>query len=163
MKNKFIAALLAMAFGGFGIHKIYLGKIMQAILHFIVFPFGWAVAVFEAFGYLLMSTHEFDARFNMRKEDAKLRVNRRKLEEKRIEVETKRLERQALLEEEEFKQRIEESKRQAALRKQQRRPLTSKMADEIAAWDELRQKGIISAIEFEQKKEQIILNNDNDK
>ncbi|MCH2042685.1 MAG: TM2 domain-containing protein [Saprospiraceae bacterium] len=160
MKNRFIAAILGFMVGFLGIHKFYLGRTFQGFLHLITGPIGWAIAVIEAFGYLRMGSDEFDIRYNFSAVDKKNWQDKRKLEQKRLELETRRLERQELLEEELFRQELEEAKRNAELKRKQQRPINAKMADNIAAWDELRRKGIISDQEFELKKEQIILGRD---
>lgn len=66
MKNKYVAALLAFFFGGFGLHKFYLGQTGWGVLYLVFF---WTVIpTFAAFieGILLLTTSEekFDRRFN---------------------------------------------------------------------------------------------------
>lgn len=65
-KNKIVAALLAIFFGGLGIHKFYLGKIGMGILYIV---FCWTcipsiIAFIEFFQYLLWSEEKFDAKYN---------------------------------------------------------------------------------------------------
>jgi TM2 domain-containing membrane protein YozV len=62
------AALLAFFFGGFGIHKFYLG---QPGMGFLYLVFCWTfipfiAGYFEAVGYLLMSDRAFDLKYNAR-------------------------------------------------------------------------------------------------
>lgn len=64
-KDRIIAAILAIALGGFGLHKLYLRKISW-LLYLI---FSWTfipalVGVIEGIWYLLMSDEEFDSKYN---------------------------------------------------------------------------------------------------
>ncbi len=66
MKNKVVAALLALFFGGMGVHKFYLGENFAGIIYLIFF---WTfipaiIAFFEFLGLLLMSDQAFDAKYN---------------------------------------------------------------------------------------------------
>ncbi len=66
MKNKLIAALLALFLGGIGIHKFYLGKGGQGILYLL---FCWTfipgiIAFIECIIYLTMSEEKFNQKFN---------------------------------------------------------------------------------------------------
>jgi TM2 domain-containing membrane protein YozV/RNA polymerase subunit RPABC4/transcription elongation factor Spt4 len=64
-KSKFIAAILAIFLGGFGVHKLYLGQPGRAILFFI---FSWTlipaiIAFIQGIAYLLMSEQKFARKF----------------------------------------------------------------------------------------------------
>ncbi|MEA5535907.1 NINE protein [Crocosphaera sp. XPORK-15E] len=66
MKNRLVAALLALFLGYVGIHKFYLGENLAGILYLI---FSWTlipglIAFFEFLGLVLMSDQSFDAKFN---------------------------------------------------------------------------------------------------
>lgn len=56
------AGLLAIFFGGFGIHKFYLGKVFQGILHFVfsftLIPF--VIGIMEGLKYLQATDQEFN-------------------------------------------------------------------------------------------------------
>jgi TM2 domain-containing membrane protein YozV len=72
VKFKFIAFLWALLLGWAGVHKFYLGQIVQGILYLILlFIFGWMGALLmwvasirEGIGYLLMSDDEFNRQYN---------------------------------------------------------------------------------------------------
>lgn len=66
MKNKIVAALLALFFGWIGIHKFYLGENFAGLIYLI---FSWTfipgiIAFFECIGLLLMSDQVFNAKYN---------------------------------------------------------------------------------------------------
>ncbi len=66
MKNKIVAALLALFLGGIGVHKFYLGQSGAGIVYLL---FCWTgiptiIALFEVLVLLLMSDQHFDAKFN---------------------------------------------------------------------------------------------------
>lgn len=64
-RNRVVAAILALVFGGFGIHKFYLGKIGQGILYlvfcwtFIPTVVGWI----EGIIYLTQTDQDFAAEY----------------------------------------------------------------------------------------------------
>ena len=65
-KNKWIAAVLAITLGGFGVHKFYLGQKGWGIVYLL---FCWTfipqlVAILEFVMLLLVDEDEFNARFN---------------------------------------------------------------------------------------------------
>ena len=65
-KNKLVAALLALFFGGFGIHKFYLGQGAWGLIYLLFF---WTfipaiLGLIECIGYLLMSQESFDRKYN---------------------------------------------------------------------------------------------------
>ncbi len=65
-RNRLTAALLAIFFGGIGIHKFYLGKATWGLVYFV---FSWtflpAIAGFlEGIMYLLMSNQEFEKKYS---------------------------------------------------------------------------------------------------
>ncbi len=66
MKDKTIAALLALFLGSFGIHKFYLGKYWSGLLYFI---FSWTfiptiLGWISGVSYLLTSEESFDRKYN---------------------------------------------------------------------------------------------------
>jgi TM2 domain-containing membrane protein YozV len=66
MKEKTVAALLALFLGGFGIHCFYLGKTAKGIIYLIFF---WTfipaiIAFFEAIIYFTMDQEIFDIKYN---------------------------------------------------------------------------------------------------
>lgn len=68
LKNKIVAAILAIFFGSFGIHKFYLGKIGQGLLYLV---FCWTgipglLGIIEGIIYLLTSEHSFALKYGAR-------------------------------------------------------------------------------------------------
>jgi TM2 domain-containing membrane protein YozV len=66
MKNKTIAAILAIFLGGLGIHKFYLGRYLLGILYLLL---SWTgipsiIAFFEGLHYFFMSDLAFDIEYN---------------------------------------------------------------------------------------------------
>jgi TM2 domain-containing membrane protein YozV len=74
MKNKLVAALLAIFLGGLGIHDFYLGRNTKGIIFLLCGTLGWILflppvivsiwAFVEGIMFLVMSDAEFDATFN---------------------------------------------------------------------------------------------------
>lgn len=67
-KSRVTAALLAICGGSLGAHKFYLGQPLVGLVHFVMF---WTLlpaiaGVFEGLGYLLMTDHAFDLKYNAR-------------------------------------------------------------------------------------------------
>lgn len=73
-KNKFIAALLALFGGVFGLHRFYLGDVKTGIMFFMVFiltvgmrlPISLFLAIMDFFKIMSMGQSEFDRRYNKR-------------------------------------------------------------------------------------------------
>jgi len=66
MKNKTVAALLAIFLGGIGIHKFYLGHIGWGILY-IAFCWTWIPAIagaLEGVLFFIMSEEAFNKEYN---------------------------------------------------------------------------------------------------
>ncbi|MGO1372560.1 MAG: TM2 domain-containing protein [Senegalia sp. (in: firmicutes)] len=66
MKNKFVAALLAIFLGGFGIHKFYLGRTGQGIFMLL---FAWTgipeiIGIIQGVLMLVMTQRDFDRKYN---------------------------------------------------------------------------------------------------
>lgn len=66
MRNKVIAALLALILGSFGLHKFYLGRIVWGIIYLLFF---WTfiptfISVIEGIVYLSMSEKNFNKKYN---------------------------------------------------------------------------------------------------
>lgn len=67
MKNRMVAALIAIFIGAFGIHKFYLGQNLAGIIYLL---FCWTyipgiIAFFEGLGLLFMSDEAFNAKYNV--------------------------------------------------------------------------------------------------
>lgn len=154
MKNKYVAAILAFFVGSFGVHKFYLGKPFQGVLHIVFF---WTfissiVAFVEAIIYLTMSDDDFDARYNMSSEGRLLKKEQISLEREKVKIERLRLERQRLLEENELKGKSGKQGTQKIPVKK----ITGEQADELAAWHDLLEKGIIDEDAYENKRKIIL-------
>ncbi len=66
MKNKVVAAVLALAVGWIGVHKFYLGQSGMGIIYLL---FSWTgipavIAFFECIFLLVMEDRVFDAKYN---------------------------------------------------------------------------------------------------
>jgi TM2 domain-containing membrane protein YozV len=66
MRNKSTAGILALFFGGVGIHKFYLGRGLQGLAYFL---FCWTfipavVALIDAIVLFTMSDADFDRKYN---------------------------------------------------------------------------------------------------
>lgn len=66
MKNKTVAAVLAIFVGGLGVHKFYLGRTFQGIVYLL---FCWTcipaiVALIEGILFLMSSESEFNQKYN---------------------------------------------------------------------------------------------------
>ena len=73
MKNKFVAALLGIFGGAFGLHKFYLGDGGAGIFYIFltmmtgrVFPVAMILGLIDGMRYLMMPPEEFDRKFNKR-------------------------------------------------------------------------------------------------
>lgn len=66
MKNKYIAALLAIFLGLFGIHKFYLGQKTAGIIYLIFFWTGIPeiLGIIEGIIYLFTSEENFNKKYN---------------------------------------------------------------------------------------------------
>jgi hypothetical protein len=154
MKNKYIAAILAFFVGAFGIHKFYLGKTGQGILHLIFF---WTfistiIAWIEAVGYLTMSDNEFDARYNYDSSDRLLINETKALQREKIKLERLRVEKQRIMEEKGMRNTSQTAETKKILVKK----ITGEQADELAAWRDLLDKGIIDDDAYENKRKIIL-------
>ena len=68
MRNRIVAAVLALVLGSLGAHKFYLGRHLAGVLYLL---FSWTfipaiLGVFEGIGYLIMDQNEFDRSYNGR-------------------------------------------------------------------------------------------------
>ena len=66
MRNKIVAGLFGIFLGGLGIHKFYLGKIVQGIFYIV---FSWTlipsfIGFIEGIVYLAMSEESFNQKYN---------------------------------------------------------------------------------------------------
>lgn len=153
MKNRYVAILLAFFFGWAGAHKFYLDKKYQAVLHFITPPMGWFFAIYEAVQMLKMTDEDFDYNYNVETSDKKLTLEHQKLMKQRLINERKALEREQILEDKRFKKELAKMKNK---KEPQRIPLTGEMADQLAAWHDLKEQGIINEFEYEEKRKEIL-------
>ena len=154
MKNKYVAAVLAFIVGGFGVHKFYLGKIGQGILHLVFFWSGIStlIAFIEAIIYLTMSDDDFNLRYNYDTSDRVLVKEHKALQVEKLKLQRLRLEKQRKLEEKELKGNSSKKDTQ----KIEVKKITGEQADELAAWHDLLEKGIIDADAYEDKRKIIL-------
>ena len=70
MKNKYIAALLAIFLGLFGVHKFYLGQKNAGIIYLIFFWTGIPeiIGIVEGVIYLFTSEESFNKKYDAHKE-----------------------------------------------------------------------------------------------
>lgn len=66
MKNRMVAALLALFTGCFGLHKFYLGENCAGVFYLLL---SWTflpsiISFFEFLGLVFMSDHVFNAKYN---------------------------------------------------------------------------------------------------
>ncbi len=146
MKNKLVAALLAFFAGTFGFHKFYLGKPFQGLMYLFFF---WSfipsvISFVEAIMYLTMSEEDFDAKYNMTREGRLLTKERFELEREKLKVERLKLESERLIAEKHLKKQIPV------------KAITGEQADELAAWHDLLEKGIIDNSQYEEKRKIIL-------
>ena len=64
MKDKNVAAFLALFFGWLGIHRFYLGQPGRGILYIIFFFFSWIISFVDFFAFLFMDQRTFDLKYN---------------------------------------------------------------------------------------------------
>ena len=88
MRNKKTAALFALFFGGFGVHKWYLGKINQGIIYGVL---CWTlvptvISIFEGITYLSMSQEEFDNKFNTYKSNLDVLIEKNTTQNSNISI-----------------------------------------------------------------------------
>ncbi len=81
MKNKNVAALLAIAGGIFGIHRFYLGQVGLGILYSLLsFAMGFSIVlgILDGILFLMMDQETFDAKYNRRYAGSARRPRRRR-------------------------------------------------------------------------------------
>lgn len=146
MKNRLLAALLAFFVGWFGVHKFYLGKIFQGIIFFIFsFTFIPAIIAFvEAIQLLIMSDDDFDFKYNIGREGKMLNRERFEIEREKLKIERLRLQKDRMITEKDLKEKMPV------------KAITGEQADELAAWHDLLEKGIIDEYQYEEKKKIIL-------
>lgn len=64
MKDKNVAALLALFGGSLGIHRFYLGQIGLGIVYLFLFWMSWLIGLIDFFVFLSMDQKEFDLKYN---------------------------------------------------------------------------------------------------
>lgn len=64
MKNRFVAAFLAIFLGWLWFHKFYLGKWGQWIIYIIFMPITVFISILEGLLYLLNTKSHFDIKYN---------------------------------------------------------------------------------------------------
>jgi TM2 domain-containing membrane protein YozV len=146
MKNRIVTALLAIFTGSIGGQKFYLGKTGQGILCLI---FWWTfipgiLGFVEGLTLLGMSDEDFDAKYNLSGHGRMLQKEKYELERKKLKIEHLKLERQLLSEESKLKKSVNDI------------TMSGEQADELAAWHDLLEKGIIDEDTYEQKKKVIL-------
>lgn len=65
-KSKMTAALLAIIFGSFGLHKFYLGQVVWGLLYLFLFwsSISMILGFIEGFYYLTMSNKDFESKYS---------------------------------------------------------------------------------------------------
>ena len=66
MRNKYVAAILALLFGTFGVQRFYLGRYLSGLLYFL---FCWTfipmlLGYIDFIRYLVMDEHTFNIKYN---------------------------------------------------------------------------------------------------
>jgi TM2 domain-containing membrane protein YozV len=64
MKDKNVAGILALFFGGLGIHRFYLGQIGLGIVYLFFFWISWLIALIDAIVFFSMDEEEFNRKYN---------------------------------------------------------------------------------------------------
>ena len=144
MKNKYIAAFLAFFFGYLGVHKFYLGRPMQGALYIFFFWISWIFAFFEGLQLLVMHPADFDVKYNSDRHSRLLHTEKIALERDKIKLERLRIKAELLAQENKLKPPKEPTE------------ITGEMADDLAAWHDLYEKGIIDELEYEEKRKIIL-------
>ena len=146
-----IAIVLAVVAGGIMAHRFYLYRLSPIwLLCVFLYPIVWIFSMIEAWRMYQMTEEEFDDKYNtIEIGTGSLMKEQEALLKQRIINERMALERQNILEQEKFKQQLGEQNRQKI-------PVTGAMADELAAWNDLKEKGLISNLEYEEKRKQIL-------
>ncbi len=146
MKNKYVAAALAFFLGWAGIHKFYLNLPVWGVLYLL---FSWTgipafIAFIEFIIFLAMPQDSFDAKYNYKSETRLIMKEKQALYREKLKLERMRLEKQRKKEE-----RGEEEK--IAVKN-----ITGEQADELAAWKDLLNQGIIDEVQYEEKRKIIL-------
>ena len=65
-KSKMVAALLAIFFGSFGLHKFYLGQVVWGLVYLFLFwsSISMILGFIEGIMYLTMSDKSFEAKYS---------------------------------------------------------------------------------------------------
>ncbi len=68
MKNKYVAAFLALIFGWLGVHRFYLGQVGLGILYLILLGTGlsFLLGLIDAVAFFAMDPERFDEKYNRR-------------------------------------------------------------------------------------------------
>ncbi len=64
MKDKNLAGILGLFFGGLGVHRFYLGQIGLGILYLFFFYITWFIGIIDALVFFSMDQDEFDRKYN---------------------------------------------------------------------------------------------------
>lgn len=148
-KNKWVAIILAIFGGWCGVHKFYLRDSIFHFWRFFVSPLSQMFAFYEAFILLTTSQEDFDAVYNANLITARTNVQMDMVTQQRLLNEKKALERQNELAELEFKRKMNDLQKAD-------RPLSSEDADRLIAWKNLKEEGLISEADYEQKRRDIM-------
>lgn len=130
MKNKIVAGVLALTFGGIGVHQFYLGKTTKGIFYAVFF---WTfiptiLAIVDAIIILSMDDRQFDEKYNWKYLDEYYRnldsdYDRRRYEEQRrweLKEERRNQRRQPAPPPRETPASVEDWRRERALQKQRK-------------------------------------------
>lgn len=143
-KNKYVAAALALFFGTFGLHKFYLGRTFHGVLYIFFMWISWLLAMVDAIRLLTMNDADFDIQYNLNQDSKMLHKEKVLLEREKIQLERLRIKAQRLAQEKKLNP------------KKKVTDITGEQADDLAAWHDLYEKGIIDKIEYEEKRKIIL-------
>jgi hypothetical protein len=102
------------------------------------------IGLIEALQLLTMSDYDFNARYNLGREGIYLKKERLDIEREKLKIEKIRLQRERIEAEIELK------------KKMPAKLMTGDQADELAAWHNLLENGIINESEYEEKRKIIL-------
>ena len=106
MKDKNVAAIMALFLGGFGIHRFYLGQIGLGIFYCIFFwsPIPWILGLIDSIAFFSMDRDRFDIKYNRQY----FKVEKRKRRDRETDFDRSRQRREREIEKWERRQRQRE-------------------------------------------------------